>query len=449
MNQVILFSPVGGTDPIAMANCQDGSLLHICRVYRPSKVILYMSKEILENQAKDDRYRYCLNQLAKKQNRKMEYEIIERADLRNVQEYDYFYQDFREIISRVCESMEDGDSLLLNVSSGTPAMKSGLLVLQTLGEFPCKMIQVSTPAKGMNEHVHKDYDVYALWQHNKDNKEGFENRCHEVSCPTLTVIKREEIIKKHISVYDYQAAMLVAQTLLAEHTEKYFELLRMAEARLLLDLAFVDKVLRKRKDFRLPVAAGGGRVGFEYALILEVKLKRREYADFIRAITPLFVDLLELVLKKQCKINIDDFTAIQKKWGKEKRPGQNIRKWDKNKLYGTQVLAELQKGYGMPFKYGYISSDHLRILIEAFSEDTQLKVLVKELRQVEENIRNLAAHQIVSITEKTIRELTGFTGKQIMDKIKAMFSYTDMNLQKGCWKSYDEMNQLLLKSMEK
>lgn len=103
----------------------------------------------------------------------------------------------------------------------------------------------------------------------------------------------------------------------------------------------------------------------------------------------------------------------------------------------------------MPFKYGYISSDHLRILIEAFSEDTQLKVLVKELRQVEENIRNLAAHQIVSITEKTIRELTGFTGKQIMDKIKAMFSYTDMNLQKGCWKSYDEMNQLLLKSMEK
>lgn len=72
MNQVILFSPVGGTDPIAMANCQDGSLLHICRVYRPSKVILYMSKEILENQAKDDRYRYCLNQLAKKQNRKME-----------------------------------------------------------------------------------------------------------------------------------------------------------------------------------------------------------------------------------------------------------------------------------------------------------------------------------------------------------------------------------------
>ena len=136
-------------------------------------------------------------------------------------------------------------------------------------------------------------------------------------------------------------------------------------------------------------------------------------------------------------------------WVKEKRPGQNIRRWDKNKLYGTQVLAELQKGYGMPFKYGYISSDHLRILIEAFSEDTQLKVLVKDLRQVEENIRNLAAHQIVSITEKTIRELTGFTGKQIMDKIKAMFSYTDMNLQKGCWNSYDEMNQLLLKSMEK
>ena len=43
MNKVILFSPVGGTDPISETNLQDGSLLHICRFYHPDKVILYMS----------------------------------------------------------------------------------------------------------------------------------------------------------------------------------------------------------------------------------------------------------------------------------------------------------------------------------------------------------------------------------------------------------------------
>ena len=49
MSSRILFSPVGGTDPMSLYNCRDGSLLHICRVYRPEKVYLYMSKEILDN----------------------------------------------------------------------------------------------------------------------------------------------------------------------------------------------------------------------------------------------------------------------------------------------------------------------------------------------------------------------------------------------------------------
>lgn len=47
MNRTIIFSPVGGTDPISSSNLRDGSLLHICRWYKPDKVYLYMSKEIL------------------------------------------------------------------------------------------------------------------------------------------------------------------------------------------------------------------------------------------------------------------------------------------------------------------------------------------------------------------------------------------------------------------
>ena len=52
MNRKILFTPVGGTDPISSTNCYDGAILHICRHYKPDKVIMYMSKEMLENQEK-------------------------------------------------------------------------------------------------------------------------------------------------------------------------------------------------------------------------------------------------------------------------------------------------------------------------------------------------------------------------------------------------------------
>ena len=91
MSKRILFSPVGGTDPISSTNMHDGSLLHICRYYRPDVVYLYMSGEILENEKKDDRYMYCLHRLDAMQDRAAEYVRIEKPKLRDVQEFDFFY----------------------------------------------------------------------------------------------------------------------------------------------------------------------------------------------------------------------------------------------------------------------------------------------------------------------------------------------------------------------
>ena len=153
MSRTILFSPVGGTDPIPQTNWRDGSMLHICRVYRPDVVYLYMSAEILRLHEADNRYLYCLERLAERQNRDVEYHVIERPALNDVQLFDGFYDDFRKIIRDINDGMEEPDTLLLNISSGTPAMKSALLVLATLGEYACRLIQVETPTGGMKKCV--------------------------------------------------------------------------------------------------------------------------------------------------------------------------------------------------------------------------------------------------------------------------------------------------------
>ena len=57
----ILFSPIGGSDPIR--NFRDGSMLHICRNYLPDQVYLYLSYEMCVHHEKDDRYRYCIEKL--------------------------------------------------------------------------------------------------------------------------------------------------------------------------------------------------------------------------------------------------------------------------------------------------------------------------------------------------------------------------------------------------
>ena len=51
MGRKILFSPVGGTDPMPESNYKDGSMIHISRIYKPDLVILYLSKEMLEKES--------------------------------------------------------------------------------------------------------------------------------------------------------------------------------------------------------------------------------------------------------------------------------------------------------------------------------------------------------------------------------------------------------------
>lgn len=434
MGKVILFSPVGGTDPISMSNYRDGSLLHICRFFKPDKVVLYMSKEILDNHRKDNRYLYCLDKLAELQNRQMEYEIIERDDLTEVQDFDYFYEEFKKIICRLSKELEDTDCLLLNVSSGTPSMKSGLLVLQTMGEYCAELVQVSTPERKMNEHIHKGYDVQLLWEMNEDNESDAKNRCSIIKCPSLTALKKIEIIKKHISVYNYQAGLDVAKTLPEAETKDYIQLIQMAYYRQLLDFKNVDKILKQTEFDCLPVKTGNGRKCFEYALNLDVKVKRGEYADFIRGITPLIVDLFEMVLKNQKHINLDDYCGM----------GSFGRVWSIKKLRGTEMLDCLNRGFQGNFRCGNIYSIHLKVLIDYYlKKETRIIKITDDLRTVEKMIRNLAAHEIISVTDEMIFQKTGLHSKQIMDRIKEIFNYTQVPVPLGAWDSYDEMNRQL------
>ena len=447
MNQKILFSPVGGTDPISENNCHDGSLLHICRVYRPDRIILYMSREILDKQEQDDRYRYAIRKLYESLGCDIpEILEIERKELNNVHEYDYFYDDFHGILSDINSTKDETDELLINVSSGTPAMKSGLLVLETLiqsmGESSSvKMIQVATPDRAMNEHTHsREYDNEVMWELNDDNRPDFVNRCREVSSPTLLKLRNEEIIKEQIASYDYRAALDIARTM-PMYSASYVGLLQMADYRLLLDFSNVDKLISSEGYNCLPIKTSGERIVFEYALNMDIKLQRKEYSDYILRITPLVFSLFELILKKQANIRLSDYTT-------ERNKGE-IR-WDTKKLDKTDVLDKLNSYFNMQGGFvttGFVSSEALNALIQSYCDDSKLKALTNDVRDIERNVRNIAAHQMASITPDVIQARTGFSADQIMTKIKALFNYTAIKVTKDDWKSYGKLNEEIIRRM--
>lgn len=436
MNQTILFSPVGGTDPVAESNMRDGSLLHICRVYKPDKVILFMSQEIIKKHEEDNRYLRGIEKLGELQKKDYICKVIRREDLSDVQNFDYYYNDFHSILSDIFHEMDDTDRLILNISSGTPAMKSSLVVLCTMGEIPALMIQVKTPERKMNQHVHtKEYDLDTLWDLNEDNAEDFENRCEEIHCPVLSDLLKKEIIKKHVQAYDYQAALVVAGTL-SEQNKELSDCLQMAAARYMLKRT-VDRYLSNGIPYKLPVSTSKYRDAFEYALLMQIKLQKEEFADFVRSISPLLMDLFTFVLENQCRIRLSDYCRFS----------DGVLSWSRNKLADTDLLRILTTAYaeaGRNFDYSWVRSDNLMHIIIALVDDNNLKNYCTNLRKVEFGIRNLAAHEIVAISDETIIKKTGFSGKQIMEMIKKLFHYTGANVKTEHWNSYNDMNGVII-----
>ena len=107
MSRTYLFSPIGNTDPVKYF--YDGSMLHICRYYKPDVVYLYLSKEMMEYHSTDNRYVRSIELLGKKLNHTFEVHIIENDQMVNVQQYDVFYKEFRSIISDIEKEKGEDD----------------------------------------------------------------------------------------------------------------------------------------------------------------------------------------------------------------------------------------------------------------------------------------------------------------------------------------------------
>ena len=103
----ILFSPVGGSDPIK--RMLDGPMLHCCRVYKPDIVYLYFTQSMLEYENKDQRYTWALEKLGEKLNHKFEIIKIEREDLVDVHKFYIFYNDFGKIFEEIEEKYPDAE----------------------------------------------------------------------------------------------------------------------------------------------------------------------------------------------------------------------------------------------------------------------------------------------------------------------------------------------------
>lgn len=442
MGKKILFTPIGNTDPIKYLH--DGSMLHISRHYKPDVIYLYFTKEMAENHRKDNRYVYSLELLGKYIGHPFEIRTIIDEDMVEAQQYDVFFEKFRKLIGEIESKKAPDDKVIVNMASGTPAMKSALLVMATLAEYRFIPVQVSSPQKKSNiEHEERtEYDAALNWENDLDNLPDAVNRCEEVRCMNLVLLLKIDMVKKHVLSYDYHAALEVGKSIQEDLSKEALQWLETADARASLDWARLNRVVPEGNGIIGSVRnANRRKILFEYMLNLDLKVKRGEYADFIRAITPMGVDLLELVLEQYCNIHIEQYYTTS----------GTVKKWNEKKLANTELLNILRERYkyGGGFKYGPVYSDALNGIIQKKCTDPVIAQRTEEIVRIEHKIRNIAAHSIVSATPEWIKQRTGKSVEEILWMLKFLCEKTKINIRKENWESFNDMNQKIIQILDK
>ena len=200
MEKRVLFSPVGTHDPIGIivdGRPSEGSMLHIIRHYQPSIVYLYISKELNYG---DDRYKNAIKKFFP--NCEVE-NIFSEIDENDVNNYDVFMNDFKKCIKEIHDKHK-GYEILLNIASGTPQMKSSLILEVISNNIKLIPIQVSTPTKKKNFEDHfkaEDLDKIDI------DIENSEKRCDKVKVLSFKRSKIQTQIESLINNYEYSAAL--------------------------------------------------------------------------------------------------------------------------------------------------------------------------------------------------------------------------------------------------
>lgn len=450
MNEMkrILFSPLGDTDPIR--DCHDGACLHILRHYQPERVVLFYTKDMENKERRDHRYTRAIHKLSPNCAIEEIFSGIVAA---------YLYEEFSKILPEAVQSVRDRypeHEILINLSSGTPQMKTVLAMLAADTER-CRGIQVpshSGKSNRKNRSASDDVDVDILLELNEDDEEGAKNRCEE---PPLSVFRYHAEKNRIISLiraYEYNAALTLARSSSLVPADAKL-LLKHAAARtdLLPDKA--RKILAEYDGQKLFLFTGEEELLMEYFLIMQIDQENDHLSNFMLRISP-FLDkfLFDYVQKnvkggRQHPQNIRNLSKyIARKGGyrlERERIKQAAPKW----------LERLDREYG-----GYKDSDlSFTLLIhycdymqeEGLTKDTKLHDdMMAELGKLGNvrSLRNNVAHQITNVTRESFQKVIQMTPPALMVIFTQMLTLVYGGKVKEALTTYRRINSWLEEALE-
>ncbi|MFV0440029.1 MAG: hypothetical protein ACK5LV_01905, partial [Lachnospirales bacterium] len=171
----------------------------------------------------------------------------------------------------------------------------------------------------------------------------------------------------------------------------------------------------------------------EYINNIEIKIKKEQYLDFARSITPI-VDLL--FEKYVCSVlNYDLSKAVSN-----------------GKIYCNKLDEDIQDK--MESKYGCLqngvslSYSHLYFIIQAKCRDKDVLRHCENLYVFTKEIRNVVAHNMQMLDEETIEYKTGVSLTKVFNSMQKLYLELNKNLNSNCFESYKLINEDLQKFLK-
>lgn len=423
----ILFSPIGTADPITQLG--DGPMLHIVRHYDLEKIILFFSPDMAAHQRADARYTKAIAMLAASLGKVMpEIEIIE-SSYTEVYRFDHYIAEFEGILSEVAKFGYDcKDPVLVNVSSGTPAMEQALVALGSFGRLNIKMLQVLTPRRGVNKRQDREdpnhYDLDAMWEWNEEVQDKAENRIIEVETPNFADRLLRDRLVALVKQYDYSAAYEVARGM-RDIGEEAIGMIKAAADRLNLVGQLPAKVFAKSS-----LSYKANDLLAEYICVMEVRLSQGHWAEFVRSMTPALTEVMKRALSPYLPPN----AYLQTKGGV---PGDCYDFEAIRRDVRLSCILKKELDRAIPGRDSYVTNDTLMKLVEEYCDDTKKANKIKELRRMERGVRNLLAHTLSSSGRERIEKAGGLN----LDVAMQYFFDLHRGIEPGL---YDRINQRIV-----
>lgn len=426
----ILISAVGTTDPIS--NDHDAALLHIARNYRPDKIVLVYSQEMLVKQDLINKVLLSIEGYNP---------IIEIDSTILNNEEVFLFDKMYEVMGLIVQKYtNDDDEIILNLSSGTPQIISALFALNRINDYNTQAIQVATPKKGANREYKPltDSEIDALIVENQDNSLDFVDRSIKDKSEKFT----QALVKRHlrslIASFDYQAAEAII------NRKEYNKLLskkRIAYIREKLnDFSRVFKNQSILSDILSFPLDDSQKKALNYYLMIDVLKEREHIADVLIKAKSLAEFVIEETIKKDHeglivfdgnlpKLNPDfpDCEAILDDIDKKMKKSRGIEDTEE-RIFSVQSTLNL---------LSYLN------ILEFYEYDSQLQTAINGILSLNGE-RNKVAH---GLSEIDTRLLSRKKLKQLSENLRLLL-VDCLGIDSSYFNYYDKQNEELIKMLE-